>query len=218
MALTSGAEMPDCDPLRGGGYSYYYVPMGVCYSYMPVVETPYVPVGVCYSYMPVVETPTAPEQPTPPQPTVYPETEEDKKMLKELITLIPDPGEQKKVRDYWTAPGVDSKARKEFYDNQKKQLKEESSRSNQPASAHIIVSLPEDARLFIDGEATTSKSERRVFESPPLPVGRVYYYTLRAEVVRDGKLVSFSQEVTIRAGKIAEVQLTEPAREQVASR
>jgi uncharacterized protein (TIGR03000 family) len=115
-------------------------------------------------------------------------------------------------REYWTAPGVDSKARKDYYDKLKKQQNEESSRGDQPASAHIIVALPEDARLFIDDEATTSKSDRRVFVSPPLPAGREYYYTLRAEVVRDDKLVSFSQKVVIRAGKIAEVQLTEPSR------
>jgi uncharacterized protein (TIGR03000 family) len=201
LALTNGSEMPDCGRHRGGCCCYCV--------YQPVCIVNAAPVAV---------PPAEPEQPPPSTPTVYPETEEDKAMLKELMTLIPDPADQKKVKDYWTAPGVDSEARKEFYDTQKKQLKEETSRRDTPVPAKIIVSLPEDARLFIDDEATSSTSKQRVFVSPPLPAGQLFHYTLRAEVVRDGKVVSFTQKVAIRAGKLSEVQLTEPSHDRVVSR
>ena len=38
-----------------------------------------------------------------------------------------------------------------------------------------------------------------MFDSPPLPQGRTYYYTLRAEVVRDGKTLSETKRVLLHA-------------------
>ena len=68
-------------------------------------------------------------------------------------------------------------------------------------SALIFVSLPADAKLTIDGEATTSTSDRRVFLSSNLPTGQEFHYTLKAEVVVNGKSVEVSKVVTVRAGK-----------------
>jgi uncharacterized protein (TIGR03000 family) len=79
-----------------------------------------------------------------------------------------------------------------------------------PAPAKIIVSLPADAKLTIDGVATTSTSEERVFESPALPYGREFHYTLRAEVIRDNKPVRMEQFVSVRAGQESKVALTLP--------
>ncbi len=69
-----------------------------------------------------------------------------------------------------------------------------------PAPATIIVSLPADAKLTIDGAATISTSSERVFTSPLLPAGEDFHYTLKAEYVRDGQPVAFSKDVTVRAG------------------
>jgi uncharacterized protein (TIGR03000 family) len=79
-----------------------------------------------------------------------------------------------------------------------------------PAPAKIIVSLPADAKLTIDGVATTSTSEQRVFESPILTPNRDFHYTLRAEVLRDGKPVSVEQVIQVRAGKESYVTMTLP--------
>jgi uncharacterized protein (TIGR03000 family) len=79
-----------------------------------------------------------------------------------------------------------------------------------PAPATILVSLPTDAKLLIDNEATTSSGASRVFQSPTLNPGKEYQYTLSAEVVRDGKHVKAEQVVTVKAGQTTPVTLTLP--------
>lgn len=75
-------------------------------------------------------------------------------------------------------------------------------------AATIVVSLPADAKLTFDGEATASSSSQRVFVSPSLPAGQEYHYTLQAEVVVDGKAVTVSKTVAVRAGEESHVILT----------
>ncbi len=84
------------------------------------------------------------------------------------------------------------------------------------APAVIVVELPADATLKVDGEATTSTSGTRVLVSPELPAGQVFHYTLTAEVVREGKAVQTEQRVTVRGGEESRVNLTLPT--AVASR
>jgi uncharacterized protein (TIGR03000 family) len=79
------------------------------------------------------------------------------------------------------------------------------------APATILVNLPGDARLTIDGASTSSTQEMRTFISPPLQPGREYQYTLRAEVTRDGKKVERTREVTVRAGQQSQVTFDLPA-------
>jgi uncharacterized protein (TIGR03000 family) len=75
-------------------------------------------------------------------------------------------------------------------------------------AAVIVVSLPADAKLTFDGEATTSTSDQRVFVSPVLPAGQEYHYTLQAEVVVDGKPITISKTVAVRAGEESHISLT----------
>jgi uncharacterized protein (TIGR03000 family) len=79
------------------------------------------------------------------------------------------------------------------------------------APATIMVRLPADARLTIDGASTSSTQEMRTFISPPLQPGKEYQYTLRAEVMRDGKKVERTRDVTVRAGQQSEVTIDLPA-------
>jgi uncharacterized protein (TIGR03000 family) len=67
--------------------------------------------------------------------------------------------------------------------------------------ATILVNLPADARLSVDGVATTSTSERRTFNTPALPVGEQFQYTLRAEILRDGRTIVETQQVNVRGGE-----------------
>jgi uncharacterized protein (TIGR03000 family) len=94
--------------------------------------------------------------------------------------------------------------------------------SAQPAPAgqpaRIVVSLPADARLTIEGATTRSTSGRRVFLSPNLSPGKVYAYTLRAEVERDGQTVQWQESVQVRAGQESEVKMTVPAAAGLARR
>ncbi len=79
------------------------------------------------------------------------------------------------------------------------------------APATIVVTLPADAKLTIDGAATSSTSARRTFVSPTLPAGQEFGYTLQAEIVRDGKTVKVTKQVTVRAGEETTVSFEEPA-------
>ena len=80
-----------------------------------------------------------------------------------------------------------------------------------PAPATIVVELPADAKLLIDNEATASIGSSRVFQSPALTPGKEYHYTLKAEVVRNGKPVKAEQVVKVTAGDTTPVKLTLPA-------
>jgi uncharacterized protein (TIGR03000 family) len=78
-----------------------------------------------------------------------------------------------------------------------------------PKSATVVVTLPADARLSVDGAPTTSTSSTRVFVSPALTLGQDFHYNLKAEVVRDGKPVVMEQRITVRAGQETRVTLAE---------
>jgi len=80
------------------------------------------------------------------------------------------------------------------------------------APATIVVTLPADAKLTVDGAPTTSTSGQRTLITPALSVGMTYVYTLQAEV--NGKVQS--QQVQVRGGQISQAQFSFPA--SVASR
>jgi uncharacterized protein (TIGR03000 family) len=84
-------------------------------------------------------------------------------------------------------------------------------------SATILVYLPADAKLTIDGDATSSTSETRRFVTPPLPRDGNYYYTFRAEFEQEGKTVTVSKDVVVRAGRQTTVSLYPPERQTTVS-
>jgi uncharacterized protein (TIGR03000 family) len=67
--------------------------------------------------------------------------------------------------------------------------------------ARLVVTLPAEARLTVDGLGTRSTSERRVFITPPPDPGTVYYYALEATVTRDGERFTAVRRVRVRAGE-----------------
>lgn len=69
-----------------------------------------------------------------------------------------------------------------------------------PNSAGIVVSLPADAKLFVNGtQSSLSGSVRKLF-SRNLEPGKRYPYKLRAEAIRDGRVVSQTRTVELVAG------------------
>lgn len=78
-------------------------------------------------------------------------------------------------------------------------------------TATVVVELPADATLTIDGEATTSTSATRVFQTPELEPGKTFHYTFQAQVERDGKVQSVTRRVEVRAGEQSRVNLALPA-------
>ena len=86
-----------------------------------------------------------------------------------------------------------------------------------PSAAHadetpatIRVTLPADATLTIDGQPTQSTSASRWFRTPALEPGKVFHYTLRAEIVRGDETVTIARRIDVRAGQETDVALTLP--------
>jgi uncharacterized protein (TIGR03000 family) len=70
-----------------------------------------------------------------------------------------------------------------------------------PSKAKLIVEAPAGAKLYIDDRSMTTPSEHRVYQTPTLAPGQTYYYEVRVEVNRDGKALSQTKRVLLRAGQ-----------------
>src|SRR6516164_1098510 len=68
-------------------------------------------------------------------------------------------------------------------------------------AATLIVRLPADARLVVDGNATKQTGPMRRFYTPPLESGERYHYTLEWTYRRDGNPVTKRKVVYFRAGQ-----------------
>lgn len=77
------------------------------------------------------------------------------------------------------------------------------------AKATVVVELPADAKLFLNGDAVPLTSARRTFQTPELQAGKTYAYTFRAEVVREGKTLTDSKRVVFQAGGMVQVDFQE---------
>ena len=68
--------------------------------------------------------------------------------------------------------------------------------------AGVTVRLPAGAELFVDGvRCPLPPSGERTFDTPPLEGNGEYYYTLRAEVLRDGRRLTETRRVDFRPGQ-----------------
>ena len=80
-----------------------------------------------------------------------------------------------------------------------------------PQPARLTVSLPSNARLWVDNVKCPLTSAQRSFNTPALNPGQQYYYTLRMEVDRDGQMVSENRRVFVAAGRLVNVDFNAPA-------
>jgi uncharacterized protein (TIGR03000 family) len=112
-------------------------------------------------------------------------------------------------QDRRTPPASDTERRKSG-STEGEQPNRPPQESDAGVPAMILVSLPTDAKLTIDDTPTRSTSGRRVFVSPPLEPGKTYHYTFKAEVMRDGRAVSVTKRIDLRAGQETRVELVLP--------
>jgi uncharacterized protein (TIGR03000 family) len=87
-----------------------------------------------------------------------------------------------------------------------------------PAPAIIIVTLPADAKLTIDGYVSKQTSSERRLVTPVLRPGQEFTYTLVAETMQDGQPISQQQRITVRAGEQTPVNFTLSGTPAAASR
>jgi uncharacterized protein (TIGR03000 family) len=85
-------------------------------------------------------------------------------------------------------------------------------------STLLTVSLPADAKLYVNDHSTRSTGPLRQFASSSLVAGRVYPYELRAEWQEDGQTVTQSRTVYLRAGSRMQIAFDAPAAEPVDTR
>jgi uncharacterized protein (TIGR03000 family) len=82
--------------------------------------------------------------------------------------------------------------------------------SGSAAPARIVIRLPEDARLYVDNVFCPLTSDTRSFDTPAIPPGQKYYYTLTAQFVRDGRVVQESQRAYFEASEEVRVEFPKP--------
>jgi uncharacterized protein (TIGR03000 family) len=69
------------------------------------------------------------------------------------------------------------------------------------APAKVSITLPADAKLYVDGQLTkTMDKSFRTFMTPDLDNGQEYRYVMKAEVLRDGLVQSETKTVIVKAG------------------
>lgn len=68
-------------------------------------------------------------------------------------------------------------------------------------TANIVVEVPENAEVYIDGNKMKSTAGRRVFKTPAIEKGQDYYYNVRVVFDDNGKRVEDTQRVTVRGGE-----------------
>jgi len=74
----------------------------------------------------------------------------------------------------------------------------------------IAVHVPSDAEVWFDGDPTKKRGDERDFKSPPLPVGRLYHYDVRARWKEGGRVVDQTRSVPASANRRTEVDFTKP--------
>jgi uncharacterized protein (TIGR03000 family) len=72
-------------------------------------------------------------------------------------------------------------------------------------SAILTVSVPADAKVFINGYETKTTGEARQYVSRGLVAGQTYNYEVRAEITLDGKAVTETKTVQLTAGGATEL-------------
>lgn len=81
-----------------------------------------------------------------------------------------------------------------------------------PNMATIVVTLPADARMYVDDQLMTLTGAVRTFRTPPIPTGeRPKPYTIRIEYERNGRTEKETKSVELELGKVSRVHFPEPA-------
>lgn len=75
-----------------------------------------------------------------------------------------------------------------------------------------------NAKLWVDGEPTTSTGLTRRLVSPPLKPGKDYTYTLKVSWSQDGREQTRTKAVDVHAGSLVDVNLANPVSRPPAGR
>jgi uncharacterized protein (TIGR03000 family) len=99
-----------------------------------------------------------------------------------------------------------------------KKLGEPKQDTNASGPATVVIKAPLDVRVKVNGELTSRSSAEEAFATPTLQPGRTYSYQVTMEAERDGKTVTKTEKVLVRANQESRVDFStmgapsEPAR------
>lgn len=120
-----------------------------------------------------------------------------------LGTDVPPPVEPKKAIEL---PPVEPKKELPKIEIPKEEPKKPISSNS---TARVIVDLPAEAKLFVDGQPTRTTAGHRVFRTPELEPGQTYFYELRAEVEQNGQIVTQTRRLVVRGGETAQASFAD---------
>ncbi len=83
--------------------------------------------------------------------------------------------------------------------------------------ANLVIKLPEKAKLEVDGTVTKSEGNVRNYVSPPLTVGKKYYYMLKVTYfsMEANKSITREKKVVVEAGKKIDVDFNPEIQEEI---
>lgn len=83
-------------------------------------------------------------------------------------------------------------------------------------SAKVTFVVPSNTKLFVNDVAVSAEG-KQTFDTPKLAKGKSYFYTVKAEINREGQTVTDIRRIDVAAGKALTVDFTKAER-QTASR
>lgn len=88
------------------------------------------------------------------------------------------------------------------------------------SSVSFTVNVPEDVKIFVNDNATSSTGTERTYVSRGLEVGKSYTFHVRAELERDGKTLTETKKIRLVAGQHTSLafEFTPNANEQLAEK
>jgi uncharacterized protein (TIGR03000 family) len=109
---------------------------------------------------------------------------------------IPSPGLPNRIPDGFDSPAQPRPAEGGGVTSRKEPVADDASRGK------VMVRLPADATLSVEGRPLTVSNGERTFVTPPLPADREAVYTFKVEWTRDGETLSRSKKVRVKAGEV----------------
>lgn len=72
---------------------------------------------------------------------------------------------------------------------------------DKPMGANLKISVPADAKLYVDGKLAPGSGAERAFYTPALEPGKKFFYDVKAELLVGGQVVVDEKRVIVEAGQ-----------------
>jgi uncharacterized protein (TIGR03000 family) len=96
----------------------------------------------------------------------------------------------------------------------------DSSAAPETRVAYLNLKVPADAKVYLQDQQMTLAGTERRFVTPELQDGKQHTYTVRVEVVRDGRTISKTTTAAVKPGQEVQIAVSfteQNSRELVAS-